>query len=310
MAEYDVSDPCKNMGDGLAEYVVSSCDCSIRIDTFCWDSFCAGKHGEELIGRDLQVGCIPHCINNCGYYCGRKAKCEQFKHQGDSNDVDDIQDIDVDSFDDLTEDEKKSVIEKIDEDNILNTREFVDFIRAIEEGNPGKNWRQIITKLHAEYYEEDVDLSFFSIRLFKNGPENEGYDNVDTIIHRDGTRFNTAHTYAGIRAGLNRGRVTSWFMTNVNTGWGDTVQVLGEYLKFNFKGASGYKSPDEVLGNKASKVLQTDLKNNPGKKLSQAYADYFGLTGAGQKKSSSSKDMTSKSATNAYKEYINKYNKP
>ncbi len=207
----------------------------------------------------------------------------------------------------LTEQEKKSVT-KLETKKEASPNEFVEYIKAVENNNPGMSWQQIISQLHEESYPEDANLdpTKLGLKLFINGKENEGYENVDTLVKSDtyffskqnnGERINLAHTYAGIRAGLNREGFRSWFMTNVNTGWGDTSQVVGDRIEgawgvltsgfgfFNkqkyeeskklFKEAPRRKTDDQVLGNKASKWIQSYLNKNPDAKLSDAYEAYF-----------------------------------
>ena len=198
----------------------------------------------------------------------------------------------------------EDVMQKMKNKERLTNREFIAYILAVEALNPLKGWQQIVTRLHAAAYPQDTDLKICGIRLFKNGAENEGWEEVTlpmglkpplNITDRKGQLIKVAHTYAAIRAGLNRSGLNSWAMSNVNAGWGDSVQVVGyriiasqEYLAGafhnydkcyaamdDFAKAPDYKSPAEVLGNELGLNLQRYLKVYPASKLSEAYIEFI-----------------------------------
>ena len=182
----------------------------------------------------------------------------------------------------------------------LTREEFVVYLEVVEATNPLKTWQQIATKLHQKAYPEDADRKVAGVSLFVDGPENEGYDKVQLpgryvpkfVIGEDGKKIDIAHAYAGLRAGLNRGSTKTWWMTRVNTDWGDSYQVAGERLGgtgriiggiFTFNGdrisrgasqwsnATNYKTKPQIRGNQAAIVAQTFLTDRKGNKLSEAF---------------------------------------
>ena len=196
------------------------------------------------------------------------------------------------------------VLLKMQKRERLTNKEFIAYILAVEAMNPLMGWQQIVTKLHAQCYPQDHNLKIWGVRLFKNGKENEGWEKVtlpmnltppEHITSKDGEDIKVAHTFAAIRAGLNRSGVTNWTMSNVNTGWGDSVQVWGERISASgnyflgafhdydkcyaamdrFSNAPNYKSPDQVLGNEIGLDLQKYLKDHPNAKLSEAYMEFL-----------------------------------
>lgn len=194
--------------------------------------------------------------------------------------------------------EQQGVINKISGGNELKPDEFITYIETLEQQNPTMSWKQIISQIHSEEYSEDVRLSIMGIPLFTNGEENKDYMDVDSlsvqpprfVVTEDGTKIDVAHSYAGIRAGLNRGSAIGWFMTNVNTGWGDSVQVWGARIKGGLKlfspwhmkegasqiwHASDWKPDNQVRGNEMGKWVQGYLDEHPDAKLSDAYTTYF-----------------------------------
>ncbi len=183
---------------------------------------------------------------------------------------------------------------------VLTREEFILYLEVVEATNPLKTWQQIATKLHQRAYPEDANRSVAGIDLFKSGPENDGWEKVQLpgeyvpkfVIGENGKRIDIAHAYAGLRAGLNRGSTKTWWMTRVNTDWGDSYQVAGERLGatgtiiggiFTFDGdqisegadkwsnAENYKTEPQIRGNRAAIKAQTFLTEGKGKKLSEAF---------------------------------------
>lgn len=195
--------------------------------------------------------------------------------------------------------------EKIDnQDRDLSSCEFIAHLKNIEASNPGTRWENIISKMHENAYQGDSDLVILGIPLFKNGQENEGWENVDLTGHntplwvttQDGNLINMHHTYAAVRAGVNRGSVNGWFMTQVNTGWGDIVMIPADWLEGGWeiikgtftldstqvkkgfkqvKDSPGRWSGDQRRGNGLGKDAQSYMEDNPRAKLSEAYAHAF-----------------------------------
>ena len=196
------------------------------------------------------------------------------------------------------------IVKKVIGGELLTKEEFILYLETIEDLNPLSGWQQITTKIHSLQYPQDHDLKVAGIKLFKNGRENEGWEKVtipgDTppkfVKGDDGKRIDIAHSFAGIRAGLNRGGVSEWAMSNVNTGWGDSLQVVSSRIEaaesyiagaftFNYKktdkaidkfaGAGGYKPPDQIKGNNLGLEVQDYLKDHPQKKLSEAFKEVW-----------------------------------
>ena len=184
---------------------------------------------------------------------------------------------------------------------LLTEKEFVTYLRAVEAKNPGKSWAQIVTKLHEYYYAADSTLVFVGIPLFKNTKENEGWEVVNLIGQPpkfikadDGAKVDISHSYAGVRALIGRNVLTAPLMGNVNTGWGDSIQVAGgrisaveryiagaftfDYDKSykamdQFSDAANFKPDDQIRGNTIGmKVMEIVRKNRKSERLSDAYA--------------------------------------
>ncbi|MBI4865045.1 MAG: hypothetical protein HY815_33025 [Candidatus Riflebacteria bacterium] len=134
-----------------------------------------------------------------------------------------------------TESDFDKVVQKLKKNELLTEKEFVIYLRGLEAANTSKSWAHLITKLHHDQYSADSNLRLCGIRLFLNGKENEGWESVNLLnvpvpkfIKNDkGERVDIAHSYAGVRALVERGSVRGILMGNVNTGWGDSVQVVG-----------------------------------------------------------------------------------
>lgn len=184
----------------------------------------------------------------------------------------------------------------------LSRAELLGWIQAIERANPGKSWRDIITKIHHVSSPHTSGQSYIGVDFFKDGEENAGAKDVDILVSQPplflkepgGKLVKLDHAWAGLRAMLNRNRVTAWSMGNVNTGWGDSFQVFMERLGSGwgwvagkvtgnderaersakeFAGAKGYKSPDQVRGNALGMRLQSFFRENPDAPLSQGFSE-------------------------------------
>jgi len=199
---------------------------------------------------------------------------------------------------------ERDILPKLyDQYNTLTRDEFMVYLEMVEALNPLCSWQQIVTKLHAAAYPEDVgrDVPVIGVPLFRDGPENAGWDKVTLpgryvpkfVVGEDGKPIDIAHAYAGLRAGLNRGRTGSWWMSRVNTGWGDSYQVgsarlgaTGDILAgiFTFDGdrisqgagdwsnAPQYKTEAQKRGNEVGLKVQTYLeKTDPKATLSEGF---------------------------------------
>ena len=194
---------------------------------------------------------------------------------------------------------REEVLEKVKCSKELTRSEFIVYLRAVEELNPKMGWQQIVSKLHKRCYPCDSDLVLAGVPLFNNGRDNEGWEDVvlpegnvpKFVQDGSGSKVDVAHAYAGIRGGLNRSGVSRWAMTNVNTGWGDSLQVtnarlgaitdyLSGALTFNYKksnkamdsfsAAPDYKPQNQIEGNNLGIEVQKTLRNNP-MSLSEAF---------------------------------------
>ena len=187
---------------------------------------------------------------------------------------------------------KEEVVATLGKTNTLSRAGFIVYLRAVEEMNPNMGWQQIITKLHDESYPADSVCKVAGVPLFVNGKDNEGWEKVRLpncqvpkfVNDSKGNKVDVAHAYAGIRGGLNRSGGTRWAMTNVNTGWGDSLQVASARIQatksyvagaftFNyrktdkaidkFSNAGNFKPKDQVLGNNLGQEVQKTLRTSP-----------------------------------------------
>jgi hypothetical protein len=196
------------------------------------------------------------------------------------------------------------VVQKTRNGEMLTQDEFILYVETIEALNPFMGWEQIITKMHALQYPQDTDLKIAGIRLFRNGKENEGWEKVEIpgdkppkfVMGNNGKKIDIAHAYAGLRAGLNRGAITGWSMGNVNTGWGDSLQVASDRIEAaqsyiagaftfdyrktdkamdKFSNAKNFKPHDQIRGNELGLELKFYFENNSGRKLSEGFRDVW-----------------------------------
>lgn len=200
---------------------------------------------------------------------------------------------------------------------------FMDYLRRVEDSNRRYGWEHITSKLHQGVYGYDteyplIDVGFWQMKLFRDGDANEGFEDVELIadyppkfiVDKDGKKIDVSHSYAGVRAGLNRGMPSSWVMAKVNTDWGDLQQVYSAKISGHvgaFKAgfnedlarlsgntenqvkaaqeftrnmrkvntANAYRPDDQIRGNDLGMHLRSYLISNPEKRLSDAYDTYF-----------------------------------
>ena len=185
----------------------------------------------------------------------------------------------------------------------LSVEQFIEYVKEVEALNPEASPQQIITMLHSKKYAKDEHVP---LPLFREGGENKGWKNIKLpngaeppkfITDLQGNVVDVAHSYAGVRGGLNRILYNRWAMRNVNTGWGDSAQVVGGYAKGALDYLSGYANGDknkmrigrqfmsiasnykpenQVRGNNLGLSLDRFMLANPNAKLSQAYANCLG----------------------------------
>jgi hypothetical protein len=133
----------------------------------------------------------------------------------------------------------------------ISHQEFIEYLKTLEEKNPDKNWKQLITKLHAEQYPHDLTRVEAGFQLFVWGPDTEGYQTVDKVTRfvpyfvtgPNGEKIDIRHSYAGLRSGLNRDAgVVRGIVHRMNTNWGDTYQTLIHW-------DDAYYPNDQYLGN-------------------------------------------------------------
>lgn len=176
---------------------------------------------------------------------------------------------------------------------------------------PAQAWALVSTKLHDSQYgpggpaHDDRNTVVMGISLFRNGSENQDWEKID-IFHSRGPKYITdaagekvdiAHAYAGIAALVMRdGEIAGTLMGNVNTGWGDSLQVWAGRIEgaqtviggiFTLNGdridrgsdrwstAPNYKPPDQVRGNKIGNEARDYLQDHRTASLSRAFEHAF-----------------------------------
>ena len=173
----------------------------------------------------------------------------------------------------------------------LTVAQFLEYVKEVQALNPGSTPQQIITQFHHGQYAKDEGVY---IPLFAEGKENAGWQKIKLpagtkppkfITDRNGNVVDIAHSYAGVRGGLNRSGINRWAMKNVNTGWGDSLQIVNGYIlgarsflsgdfadgKKRFSDAPNYKPEDQIRGNNLGIQLESYLRDNPKATLAQAY---------------------------------------
>lgn len=133
--------------------------------------------------------------------------------------------------------------------------EYMAYLRVLEKRNPTHNVRQIIARLHADFYGYDLNqtVPVFEAPLFVHGAETQGLDSIDPVCRvkvgdkwksftpkfvylPSGEEVDIAHMYAGPRSDMNRGD-HNWISLDLlllaNTWAGDYYQVyFDSYTKF------------------------------------------------------------------------------
>lgn len=205
------------------------------------------------------------------------------------------------------------ILSKLEEGKMLTLDEYLDYIRAIERHPenqaliarkreetkdakyPAQGWALIASRLHQHHYAADRLIKIGWIKLFIDGTENQGFEDISFygssppryVRAADGTLICASHFVTGPAAlVMRKGEVRSTLMSHVNTGWGDSVQVASDRITGatkwvvggvtldedqrekggkEFSNAPRKKSPDQVegnrLGNYARDYLQDDRED-------------------------------------------------
>lgn len=217
--------------------------------------------------------------------------------------------------------ELAAVLAKINAGTEITRAELLIYLRAIEahqenreviqasatatasEDLPARAWALISTKLHNYFYGTDRTLSFFGIDLFLNGSENQGWEQINYLSEKppkfmknpDDETVDAAHAFAGVAAVVMRdGEVAGTLMGNVNTGWGDSVQVWGGRIsgatnmvlgvfsderaargRQQWDQAPNFKPPDQVRGNELGNEARDYIQDHRSAALSTAFEHAF-----------------------------------
>jgi len=115
---------------------------------------------------------------------------------------------------------------------------MVEYLRRLEDANPGAPWQALVTRLHYYYHPFDGCLTLYGHPLFETIPEETGWETIelpDTIAPRlivldDGTEVDCSHVFPALRSLFGRNRFESEFWGRVNTHWGDAYQVWNSRL--------------------------------------------------------------------------------
>ncbi|MFH1467984.1 MAG: hypothetical protein ABIO70_26595 [Pseudomonadota bacterium] len=207
----------------------------------------------------------------------------------------------------------------------LTSCEFLVYVKKVEQINPDMGWQQLTTALHQGIYAADTKLNFFGVDLFVDGKDNAGWEKANLpygspkwIESSGGSVIDIGHSYAGLRAVLNRNQASSYFMSRVNTQWGDQTQVIQDKVegaagrawgnaewawnqiplvgsdegekaanerimkaKIQYQNAQNNLPPDQERGNAGGLYLRSWFISNPTGTLSDAYRAWF--TSLGEK---------------------------
>ncbi|VVB51771.1 Uncharacterised protein [uncultured archaeon] len=205
-----------------------------------------------------------------------------------------------------------TIKDKLSKDQPLTTCELLYYIEKVEGANPGRNWEDIVARIHYQAYPGDNDISiagyplyakndytkFININIFDKEVNNSNSRmKVPRFITlKNGDKVDVGHTYAGVRAGIGRGWTNSAAGTTLSTDAGDIYQIF-----FDEKGVvSGVKqiltldpvggaktiwhSPDywpadQRRGNSLAWTLRGYFRDHPDAKLSDGFREYFLLNG-------------------------------
>ncbi|MBI2169732.1 MAG: hypothetical protein HYU28_09585 [Actinobacteria bacterium] len=161
--------------------------------------------------------------------------------------------------------------------------DYLDWLKQVEQTNPGATPQQILAALHAEQYEDDLARTVpgSDVPIFRHGPETNGYENVriptrhapQFVLGPNGERIHIGHTYAGPRSDMNRSVAESlkrdwfrWANTHGGDSWQETVGAPAESWK---QGAPSWgrnwAPPDQRRGNTVGEWL-ADFYREPKNK--------------------------------------------
>jgi hypothetical protein len=156
----------------------------------------------------------------------------------------------------------------------ISGKDFVNWLKDIETLNPDMSRGQIIAAIHARSHQAidlNRELPLTDIRLFRNGPESDGWQSVKFptrnnpafVIDAQGQKIDISHTIAGLRADLNRPESviafpTAQFIRWANTDGGDSWQ---EAMKETLD-QGDYAPPDQRAGN-ALGIKASDFYRDP-----------------------------------------------
>lgn len=170
-----------------------------------------------------------------------------------------------------------------------------------EEDLPARGWALVASTFHDHHYQADRNLRLGGIDLFLSGSENQGWEEIRTfgvtapkfITGERGETIDIAHAYAGVAALVMReGRIRGNAMARVNTGWGDSYQVVAHRVRGareaavgwvtcdfgrcddgidEFQTAPDYKPEDQRRGNRIGILAHDYLQKNRDASLRSAF---------------------------------------
>jgi len=191
----------------------------------------------------------------------------------------------------------------------VTQQELINYLKKVEEANPGSSWKQIIAALHVNRYQDDAfsqTLPGTNIHLFEWGPETDGWRDVDLlckaplrsisnpdwytpkfVLTDDGRKVELGHAYGALRIGLDREDGIVGTFTKLMTGrnlvkdqwvgiithYGDLWQVVIQNWILREK--EDRFPPDQVFGNNMGIWLVEYYRMNPDAPLSKAFQEYF-----------------------------------
>lgn len=209
-----------------------------------------------------------------------------------------------------------ALLERIRDEQQISLREFLFYVRLVEDdpGNqaviarsraatadadlPAQGWALVITKMHDQHYHADRLVTFGPVRLFRNGTENQGWEDIDLLVPKcpkfvydsDGSKIDIAHAYAGV-ASLVMRKNGAWnaVTRQANTDLGDRLQVAngwisgaGTWVKgildgerraegaAQIRNAGDFRPPDQQHGNKIGLEANKYLKKDRDETLARA----------------------------------------
>jgi hypothetical protein len=111
--------------------------------------------------------------------------------------------------------------------------EFLEWMREFEQLNSSMTWRQLATYLHAQFYYFDLPTVILGIPLFQHGLQSQDAGDAEwktpppKWLTAPYGKIDLAHSYAALRAILDRGLGSGWAMSLINTYLGDLYQEFG-----------------------------------------------------------------------------------